>query len=433
MYRITSIIVVLFMLIITMPQINKAQVENNATSQMEELRKKVAEQDAQINRMEQLIQRQSTMIEQQSKTLNSLEQKFDQSKTAPAPAPAPAVSAEKAPAAKPVRNVEIGIGSIRFNGLLQGQYLAGNESVRDSFRIRRAELKFTGEINPQVKWTFMIDLAKAISVSNTFATINGQSVLTNTSVNQSSRIFQDGYITLNYIKNVSVDIGQFKLPLSFEGVQSATRLETIERAMFLSDRARGGGLGDVRDIGVMARGSFKKQLEYQIGMFNGVGESHNDVDKNDQKTVVGRMVLKPAFVKGLQFGGSGAFTGATRIDRPRKERLGAELYYIRGPWTVKSELMTGKDADLHRIGYYGLLAYKINPKVEAVFRYDTFDPDRRRENSFANAIERDYVVGVNYFISENNVKLQFNYLRKTFNNDIVPARNLFLINLQTAW
>src|SRR6266850_1644266 len=34
-----------------------------------------------------------------------------------------------------------------------------------------------------------------------------------------------------------------------------------------------------------------------------------------------------------------------------------------------------------------------------------------------------------YYIHENNVKLQFNYLRKTFTNGILAPRNLVIVNL----
>ena len=50
-----------------------------------------------------------------------------------------------------------------------------------------------------------------------------------------------------------------------------------------------------------------------------------------------------------------------------------------------------------------------------------------------NVTERDYIVGLNYYILENRLKFQINYYRKTFNNGLVPSRNLFLANLQTAW
>ena len=95
--------------------------------------------------------------------------------------------------------------------------------------------------------------------------------------------------------------------------------------------------------------------------------------------------------------------------------------------------MTGVDGDVHRRGYYAHIGYRSHPKVEGIFRFDMFDPDIRSEVSAASATERDYIGGVNYFIKENNFKLQFNYIRKTFASPAVRSRNLFLVNLQTSW
>ena len=100
---------------------------------------------------------------------------------------------------------------------------------------------------------------------------------------------------------------------------------------------------------------------------------------------------------------------------------------------MKSEMMTGVDGDLHRRGYYGHFGYHLKPKVEGVFRFDSWDPDTAREVNLSNVTERDYIAGFNYYLNENQVKLQFNYQHKTFAHGIVPSRNVWLFNLQTSW
>lgn len=183
----------------------------------------------------------------------------------------------------------------------------------------------------------------------------------------------------------------------------------------------------------MAFGPLNKQLDYQIGVFNGVGESQNTTDQEDEKAVVGRLVFKPSVIKGLQIGGSGAYTAGKRTSSTRRDRLGAELVYDRSRFRIKSEFMIGVDGEVHRRGYYMHFGYRILPKLELVARYDTFDPDIRRDVSAQTANERDYLAGVNYYIKENKFKLQLNYVRKTFTDSLSPSRNLFLTQLQTSW
>lgn len=431
-----------------------------AAGDVELLRRQVEEQKEQIQQLKTSLLQQSEQQEKQQHLLDALQQRLDQlAATAPVPATgetpgpttAPQTTAQTAQAqAEQVQReaqpetvtaktedvkpnaVEVGIGKIKFNGLLQTWFIGGNGGLTDTFRIRRAELKFTGEISRHFKWTVMIDPSKSLSLNNTFTTVSGTTVVKDTSVNQASRILQDAFITLSYWKRANINVGQFKVPLSLEGLQSSGQLDT-ERALFASDRSRGGNYGDVRDLGFMVYGPLSKEVDYQVGVFNGSGENQNDLDKNDQKAVAGRLVARPTFIKGLQLGASGVWGNGQRADRPRRDRLGAESLFVRGPFTLKGELMTGSDGAIHRRGYYGHFAYRFDPKFQGIFRIDTWDPDTARENNPASATERDYVAGFNYFIREKYFKLQFNYLRKTFANGLVPSRNVLLLNLQTWW
>lgn len=328
--------------------------------------------------------------------------------------------------------VEAGFGKIKFNGLLQTWYQGGDAGFNDSFRIRRTELKFTGEISPRIRWTVMTDPAKALAVNNTFVTAGGTQVVGDTSVNQGSRILQDAFITLNLSPRVNLNVGQFKVPLSLEGLQSSAGLDT-ERALFASDRARGGTYGDIRDIGAMVYGPIGGGFDYQLGVFNGSGENQNDLDRSDQKALAGRLVFKPAALTGLQFGASGVWGNGERPGRPRRDRVGGELLYTRGPLTLKGEYMTGKDDLLGRRGYYGHFAYHFSPEWEGILRFDSWDPDTALESSATDVTEEDYVAGFNYFISGSRAKLQFNYVRKTFANDVADALDLAVLKLQTWW
>lgn len=428
-------------------------------SEIEAIRRLLDEQKAEIELLRSELRKETELRSQQQALLESMMQRFEslvaslpKAAAADQPATVDMASQNKNPAAQPnnlavttsvVKTaapqatppgvVESGFGRIKFTGLLQGGLVSGDEGVNDTFRVRRAELRFTGDILPKLKWSVMFDLAKALSVNTTTSTINGTPVIGSVSVNQPSRIFQEGFITYAHSKKANFQIGQFKIPLSQEGLQSTATLDTVERALFLTDRSRGGGLGDARDIGAMLFGALHKQVDYQIGIFNGVDESQNGPDQNDQKAVVGRIVFRPSFIEGLQIGGSGAYGTAPRSPNPRRDRLGGELVYQRGKVRVKSELMTGINGDTHSRGYYAHFGYRIQPKLELIFRYDTFDPNIRLDTTGANVNERDYLSGVNYFFKNNNLKLQLNYVRRTFANGVVPSKNLFLANLQTSW
>lgn len=329
--------------------------------------------------------------------------------------------------AKP--NMEAGFGKIKFGGLIQVWGLAGNQGQKDTFRLRRTELKFTGNFSPQLSWTVMIEPTKALSMNNTTTKINGTTVLTGTSVNQSSRILSDAFMTFDYIPRIRVNVGQYRIPLGNEGFMGSSGLDTVERALFMTASNK---IADLRDLGVMINAP-SKYVDAWVGAFNGSGDRQNDVAVNDQKAIVGRLVFKP--VKGFQFGGSGVFgNGGSRPDRPRRDRLGAEISYKNGPWTFRSEWMEGKDAFVLRQGYYIHTGYMFKKKFEPIFRFDTFDPDvSHLAMTGSNVPERDYVTGFNYLIPDSHLKLQLNYTRRTFARDLVTSKNLVVANIQTSW
>lgn len=433
----------------------EAGTDANRATELELLRKQLQNQSGEIAILREEIKTEANRRIEQQRLLEAAIERLDRlgavlaEKAEPVPSPSSAPAspdssvsaatsvASAAPAVKPQTSpanvVETGVGKVKFTGLLQGWYVGGNGGFNDTFRIRSAELRFTGEIMPKVRWSVMFDLAKALSLNTTTSTIDGSPIVRNVSVNQASRIFQEAYISLGHFKRANINIGQFKIPVSQEGLQSSAALDTVERALFLTDRARGGGLGNVRDIGIMAYGPLNSQVDYQFGIFNGLGEIQNDVDQNEQKAFAGRIVFKPAFVKGLQIGGSGAFTAGPDSSAVQRNRLGAELVYDRGKIRAKSEFMTGADGPVHRRGFYSHIGYRFYPKIEGIFRFDMFDPDIRRENSPATVTERDFIAGINYFIKDNNFKLQLNYIRKTFAAGLTESRNVFLANLQSSW
>ena len=201
-----------------------------------------------------------------------------------------------------------GFGQIEFSGLLQAWYSSGDAGFDDTFRIRRTELKFTGEALRQLNWTVMVDPAKLLSQ--------------NPNVNRARGILQDAFITLSFHQRLNLNVGQFKVPLSLEGLQSSAGLDT-ERALFISDRARGGAYGDVRDIGVMAYGPLTDQLDYKLGFFDGSGDTRDEV-RNEQKAVAGRVSYRPTFLPGLQVGTSGLRGNGATIEHARRDRLGAD-------------------------------------------------------------------------------------------------------------
>ena len=67
---------------------------------------------------------------------------------------------------------------------------------------------------------------------------------------------------------------------------------------------------------------------------------------------------------------------------------------------------SGVQTDKHASGFYTTLAYRVTPKLQALLRYDEFDPN----HNISGNNKREYTAGINYFIKGQGLKLIFNYV-----------------------
>jgi hypothetical protein len=340
-------------------------------------------------------------------------ERIDTVKLVAAPSHAPTPQAAAAPAVTPP--------TFAVAGLLQVMF-SGGDAVRTTYRLRRVELKVTSDLGKRAQAVMMVDAAKALALNTTGA---------QPAVTQSSRMLQDAFITVP-IRRVTIDAGQQRLPLGYEGAMSASGLETIERALMESDKSRGAAFGDVRDAGVAVRQSWSA-VDYRVGVFNGSGESMNDLDKQAGKAVVGMLAFHPKKITGLRIGASAATSGSGAGDNPVRDRVGADLRVLGGPVALQLEGMTGQDGSTRRLGGYALVTVAARARLKLVARVDAWDPDRASNTTAASVVERDYLGGFTWLPAGTRLKLQLNLVHKTYSAGLVPSSTLILSQLQASW
>jgi hypothetical protein len=334
-------------------------------------------------------------------------------------------AAQDSTAARPPTPVE-------FHGFIEVYYRAGDPTTKDGYRLRKGDLKFSGELSPRLRWRIGFDAGKALALDAETEGAADSVRVVGVSVDQKSRIVQDAALTYTVNHLLSVDVGQQLIPLSLEGTIPTPNVETIERTMFIVERSRGTGLGDVRDIGASVNGLTPAGLEYHVGLFNETGESQGTTDANDQKAVVARAAYHPSFFPGFQIGGSGAFEGGPTPER--RERAGGELQYRATRLTLRGEAMTARDGELRRFGWYGLGAFRPIPSIQLVGRWDEWDRDRSGETTLNNAFERQLVGGASYLLDGGVARLVVNVVRQTFPNiSTVPNSTFALVAFEALW
>lgn len=343
------------------------------------------------------------------------------------------------------------VHSLNFFGQEDGPANSPFARRPDTFRLRRGEIRLTApSITSRISGTIMIDPAKTLSGSTNIG--SG----TNLNLRARDNILQE--IQISYLlnknqdntRNAFVDVGQFKIPVGYEGdLVSSAALQTVERALFFTQRdttsGSDSGYGDVRETGVQLRGT-TGPIDYRLGVFNGIGDRQNALATTDAKSVIGRLVFKPAGIAGLQLGVSGATGGSglgannTRFDRQllnafavyKKDKLTLQTEYLQG----ESQLRNAATSNEVR-GYYGSVGYLFTPKLEGVLRYDSFDANRNAAPN-VNTETKDITLGVNYYIKGNNAKIQTNLVRRQGAAgspiaDLRPDRTELRTNFQVAF
>ena len=327
---------------------------------------------------------------------------------------------------------------------LQGWYVfdhyneAGNNpgTNANTFRIRRAELSVKGEIIPRTfGFGVMIDPARVNdgqAMSITIKDDAGKNVGTG-SVPTSSNfaILQDVYLTwLNDYAEVT--LGQFKIPVSWEGVLSSSKLVFPERALVSKQ------FGDKRDIGLKVQKKFKYFM-YWAGVYNGSGQ--NQIDTNMAKDLTLRVEGYP--IEGLMVGGVvyspvGDFNDKANSWRVRYE---ADLRFERWGFLLQAEYINSQDRKAggkmyFGNGYYVMVGYKVLDQLTFAVRFGQLNGDTThvlKTTDSAYVPFTTHIEGaVSWQIRKDDLKLHASYSRFDTNN-FKPTDNQVIVALQVAY
>lgn len=325
------------------------------------------------------------------------------------------------------------LSDIKFSGYVMSQYQYNDQDSKESnsFNIRMVRMALEGRLMKDFYWKVQLQA-------------NG-----NTSDLGSSPRMVDAFAEWQKYEAFKIKAGQFKRPFTFENPMHPITQgfmgysQNVSKLSGFSDRT-GEHASNGRDIGVQIQGDLIKNaagrnlLHYQVGVFNGQGTNHKDVDQ--RKDVIGGIWVSP--VKGLRIGafgwtGSSARKGTWDVTDANhnvvknedgsvktksgvrslsKNRYAFSAEYAANDWTVRSEyihsqgygftrsLTSGKETDCNvnyaagdqADGFYALMiAPVISKKLYAKARYDLYRPRAEWGTS-----RTQYEIGANYWIGK---------------------------------
>lgn len=346
------------------------------------------------------------------------------------------LQAEEAPPVKPAgKETKLSLG-----GLIQTQGEFGDAGdsrfPRDNrFLLRRARLNAQGSFAEGFEFRVELDLG------GTGTALRAQ--------------MTDGYGLWSRHPGLNIRAGQFKTPFGYEQLVGDPFLFTIERAL-ANDRLTLG-----RQVGVQVSGSqWQKRFSYAVGLFNGNGVN-NGANDGEDFLYVARLTGIPAQGKigGREFkwsAGAGAYTskdggvalGGLGFDSVtggavdntlvgKRKGLGLDTQVHLGSFDLWVEYLNGTfEADnlvptdkLTAAGGYAQLSYFVRPqRLQAVVKYETFDPNTGQDNDDTSTL----LIGVNEYLKGDDLKLQLD-LQHSDASGLSDGENKIFTRLQVVF
>ncbi len=355
----------------------------------------------------------------------------------------------------------------------------GGGTAADDFRLKRAEIYFDGSVTPKLigkpgngYFFLLLDTAKVPSNNSLSQPVAGNTIL------------HDAFVGYQFASRLRFELGQQKTDLSEEGSRSSANLPTIERSIMNLLPVNVGRVGYIRDLGAVVRYNSSKG-KAMIGVWNGNGQDQTTTPgaSTSQDPSLGGVTPATAAYSRQKFADfNGYFTGIRYLtlgvwggtelgdSQPYtgRDRLGATVIFQKGPHFFETEGAFTRDYapgaksvgsafnGTSGRGGYATYGYSLTKKVQLVGRFDVWNPAYqagKASNSTATAVAvaggtgfkflhgandlREYTLGVNYFVSGNNVKFQFNYVIDDPDHNAIKfwgaRRDLFITNFQIAF
>ena len=284
-----------------------------------------------------------------------------------------------------------------LEGYLQVGYSFDDQLEKsNSFDFNRAILMARGKITDQWSCYFMYSFAGTSKVL-------------------------EAYTEYRFLPGLHARLGQFKTPYTIENPLSPCVTELVscysQAVAYLTGTNNSNplyGNQGGRDLGLMIYGNlFNNFLSYNLAVMNGQGI--NQKDKNNQKDIVGKLMLHP--LKWLSVGGSfiqgkGHAIAASAVN----PEVAAGENYTRNRWAasasirtrlvnVRTEYLAGKDKQVKSEGYYCTASLRLFPKFDVVASYDYLNRNKALSDKQSN-----YVAGIQYwFYPKCRLQAQYTY------------------------
>lgn len=230
------------------------------------------------------------------------------------------------------------------------------------------------------------------------------------------------YIANTAIPHNTVIFGYTRAATGYEASKSSTIIPMISRSQISRY------FGNTRHVGARVKGNYSL-LEYDIGGYSSDTYFRKFLPGAE---FAGWLTLKPLGKTDGKYGrmklGTGLTSGQNDLSYTVLGAYASYEYknlYANFEWGKADGYNGSKGISSNKAeGFYTTLGYRITPKLQAVARYDQYEPDK--ENS--KEMKREYSCGFNYFIKGQALKVMLNYV--FCQNDIARDSHRIILGTQ---
>ena len=236
-------------------------------------------------------------------------------------------------------------------------------------------------------------------------------------------MFADMYIATNKIPHHRVMIGHTRPPVGMEGGYGPFVLPFIARSQISRN------FGTVRKLGARVSGDYSL-IDYDLGVYSSDTYFQEFFPGTE---FIGWVNLKPLAKTDGKYGSLKIGGGLDAGNRSNSFCVaGAYIGYEYKRFMANFEWAnadgyngpSGFSTDKHASGFYATLGYMLTKKLQILARYDEFDPDK----NIAHNNQREYSLGLNYFIKGQGLRLILNYV--FCQNDAAKDSHRILVGTQ---
>lgn len=312
----------------------------------------------------------------------------------------------------------------KVGGLINARYFYDSQKTKPhSFDIRRVRLSVSGDFGKHIDYRVQAEYESTVKIL-------------------------DAYVNFKPFKAFNIQVGQFKVAYSQEGLEGPASMYTVERPTAVNKLHAysdvSGLSANARDVGIRFFGRVGKKADYDVftyklGLYNGNGINIKDNDKYKN----GSLFLTYNPIKQLQLE-AGQYLGhytATAVPADsiaaghdvnenaiRRNRTSAGFTIKSGELFVRSEYLYGKTDKTDQQGAFITAAYTFSRRFQPVVSYSFYQKDKSVKEDY----QIDYTIGFNWLINK-YLKLQTNYILTDYAKSSKDTNHLAEVQLSAKF